>query len=67
VLSAAGHPGKILEDGTLDLQQTSAIEHPDDIASLLVQAGTPPTRLFVEVEELEPYFLRLVGAYGAEK
>ncbi len=63
-LSAAGHPGEILPGGILELHQTTAIEHPDDIASLLVQANAPPTQLLVEEEELESYFLRLVGSNG---
>jgi ABC-2 type transport system ATP-binding protein len=67
VLAAAGHPGEILPDGILVLDQTTAIEHPESIATLLVQAGTPPTQLLVEEEELEPYFLRLVGANGDKK
>ncbi len=67
VLSAAGHQGEILPDGTLELNQPTAIEHPDDIASLLVQGGSPPTHLQVEEEELEQYFLRLVGVKGADK
>ena len=66
VLSAAGYPGEIHQGGSLDLPQAGAIEHPDIIASLLVNAGNPPTRLLVDEEELEPYFLRLVGANGAE-
>jgi len=67
VLSAAGYPGAIHPDGTLELHQTAAIERPDDIACLLVRAGTPPTQLLVEEEELEPYFLRLVGSDGDGK
>lgn len=67
VLSAAGYPGELLPGGTLELNQTTAIEHPDEIASLLVQAGTPPTQLLVEEEELEQYFLRLVGSNGDKK
>jgi ABC-2 type transport system ATP-binding protein len=67
VLTAAGYPGKILPDGILELNQTTAIERPEDIASLLVQAGTPPSRLLVEEEELEQYFLRLVGSNGGKK
>jgi ABC-2 type transport system ATP-binding protein len=67
VLSAAGHPGEIHPDGILELNQKTAIERPDDIASLLVRAGAPPTQLLVEEEELEPYFLRLVGSNGGEK
>jgi hypothetical protein len=31
------------------------------MATLLVKAGTPPTRLAVEQEDLEQYFLRLTG------
>ncbi len=63
-LSTAGHLCEILPGGILELKQPSAIEHPDDIASLLVRAGSPPTQLLVEEEELEQYFLRLVGANG---
>jgi ABC-2 type transport system ATP-binding protein len=66
-LSNAGYPGRLLQPGQLELDQTHAIEHPDDIAGLLVQAGTPPTQLLVEEEELEAYFLRLVGANGDTK
>jgi ABC-2 type transport system ATP-binding protein len=64
VLSTAGYPGEILPGGLLELNQTTAIEHPEDIASLLVLAKTPPTQLLVEEEELERYFLRLVGSNG---
>ena len=63
-LIQAGHTAEIIQDGTLELKDTSSIERPDDIASLLVQAGTPPTHLTVEEEELEHYFLRLVGMDG---
>ena len=36
-----------------------------NIAALLVNAGHPPMQLLVEQEDLEHYFLRLVGAEGA--
>jgi ABC-2 type transport system ATP-binding protein len=42
-----------------------AIERPDDIATRLVNAGYPPTMLYVE-EDLEHYFLRLVGMDGED-
>ena len=64
VLSSAGFPGEILPDGTLVLDQIPAIKNPDNIASLMVQSGNPPTQLLVEEEELEQYFLRLVGFGG---
>ena len=67
VLSAAGYAAESLPDGRLALNQPAALERPDDIASLLVQAGAPPTELLVEQEEFEDYFLRLVGANGDKK
>lgn len=63
-LNNANRPAEIIQDGTLELKDASAIDHPDDIASLLVKAGVPPTHLLVEEEELEHYFLRLVGMNG---
>ncbi len=49
-------------DGALRLNEARAIEAPDEVAALLVKAGTPPTRLAVVQEDLENYFLRLTGA-----
>jgi ABC-2 type transport system ATP-binding protein len=63
-LTTAGQPAEILQDGTIELKNTSSVERPDDINSLLVQAGVPPMQLMVEEEELEQYFLRLVGMDG---
>jgi ABC-2 type transport system ATP-binding protein len=67
VLTAAGHPVELLEDGSIQLEDAASINHPEEIARLLVMAGEPPTELRVEEEELEQYFLRLVGmAVGAQ-
>jgi ABC-2 type transport system ATP-binding protein len=60
-LIAAGQPAEILQDGSIELRSAAAVERPDEINSLLVNAGAPPTQLIVEEEELEQYFLRLVG------
>jgi len=59
-LARAGFAAKIGE-GRITLNEASAIEAPDKIAAILVQAGTPPTRLAVEQENLEDHFLRLTG------
>jgi ABC-2 type transport system ATP-binding protein len=64
VLIAAGEPAEILQDGTIELKNTSSVERPEDINRFLVEAGTPPTQLIVEEEQLEQYFLRLVGMDG---
>ncbi|MFN8485470.1 MAG: ABC transporter ATP-binding protein [Anaerolineae bacterium] len=46
---------------TLVLYDAGAIEAPENVATMLVNAGTPPSRLAVEHEDLEAYFLRLTG------
>jgi ABC-2 type transport system ATP-binding protein len=48
-----------LEDGRIALKDPRAIEAPEMIATLLVNAGTPPIHLAIEQENLEEYFLRL--------
>ena len=67
ILIAAGEAAEVLPDGTILLNNTSSIEHPDDINCLLVNAGIPPTQLLVEEEQLEQYFLRLVGMNGGQQ
>jgi ABC-2 type transport system ATP-binding protein len=61
VLLNAGFPANIVLDGTIETKDDMAIKHPDDIATRLVNAGYAPTMLNVEEEDLEHYFLRLVG------
>lgn len=59
-LAAAGFAVQASES-TLYLSEARAIEAPEEVATLLVNAGTPPSRLAVEQENLEDYFLRLTG------
>ena len=61
-LSAAGYSPEFFLDGSITLEDAAAIDSPEQISSLLVHAGAPPSRLYVEEEALEQYFLRLVGA-----
>ena len=60
-LSAADLPAQLLSDGALQLLSAAAVQHPEQVNTLLVKAGCPPSQLWVEEEELEGYFLRLVG------
>jgi ABC-2 type transport system ATP-binding protein len=48
-----------LGDNRLGLKDRRAVETPDRIATMLVNAGAPPTHLALEQENLEDYFLRL--------
>jgi ABC-2 type transport system ATP-binding protein len=61
VLERAGHRVEPGVNGFLTLSAPAAVDHSDDVARLLVEAGTPPTQLIVDEEQLEPYFLRLIG------
>lgn len=59
-LAQAGFAAKTV-DGTIWLNDARALDAPDQVATRLVNAGAPPTRLAVEQEDLENYFLRLIG------
>ncbi len=61
VLAAAGHTVEAAGDSSLVVRGARATSRPEDVVCLLVQAGTPPTRLAVDEEDLEAYFLRLAG------
>jgi ABC-2 type transport system ATP-binding protein len=48
-------------DETVMIEDVRAIEHPDKIAEMMVNAGIPPTRLAVEQQDLEDHFMQLTG------
>jgi ABC-2 type transport system ATP-binding protein len=64
VLLSAGFSAEITSDAAIEVTDTAAVERPDDIATRLVRAGHAPTMLDVEQEDLEHYFLGLVGVDG---
>jgi len=59
-LQSAGYK-LAMRDETIVIDDAYAIEHPDDIAHILVNAGTPPTRLVVEQQNLEEHFMQIIG------
>jgi len=64
VLLSGGFSAEITSDGMIEVKDNAAIEHPEDVATRLVNAGHAPTMLDVEREDIEHYFLRLVGTDG---
>ena len=60
VLRAAGMTPAVSDDG-LVLDDPATVAQPEQVATALVRAGVPPTRLQVAEEDLESYFLRLVA------
>lgn len=59
-LAKAGFAVKINES-MIVVTDARAIDATEEVATLLVNAGTPPSRLAVVQEDLENYFLRLTG------
>ena len=49
-----------IEEDFMEVSGKDAISNPENIASLLVHEGFPPTMLKVEEEDLESYFLRVI-------
>ena len=49
---------------SLELIDTKSVESPEEIATLLVNAGYPPKMLTVEKEDLENYFLRILSDHN---
>ncbi len=65
-LHSEGYAVELTDHGELALRDTRALECPEDVASTLVRAGHPPVLLQKELEDLEHYFLRLVGRQTGE-
>lgn len=59
-LQSAGYK-PMMEDETILIENAQAIEHPDDVAKILVNSGTPPTRLALKQQNLEEHFMKLTG------
>jgi ABC-2 type transport system ATP-binding protein len=64
VLTGKGYTVNSNHNGALVIKDPDAISHPEKIATIMVNAGAPPTLLKVEVEDLESYFLRTIGMKG---
>ncbi|UCH13117.1 MAG: ABC transporter ATP-binding protein [Bacteroidales bacterium] len=56
-----------IEEDFMEVSGKDAISNPENIASLLVHEGYPPTMLKVEEEDLESYFLRVIEKNGGAK
>lgn len=61
ILTNAAYGTATAQGGRITLQDPRAVNAPDEIARLLVNAGTPPTHLAVVQENLEEHFLHLIG------
>jgi ABC-2 type transport system ATP-binding protein len=62
ILAGIGYDSEINAGNLLEIKNDEAIEKPDMVATKMVNAGCPPTLLKVEEEDLETYFLRVIGS-----
>ena len=62
ILAGIGYDSEINAENLLEIKNDEAIEKPDMVATRMVNAGCPPTLLKVEEEDLETYFLRVIGS-----
>ncbi len=67
ILEEAGYAIRPAGDGSLEIDGDEAAERTDSIAKLLVDFGTPPTKLIVEQDDLESHFLRLISQNRRER
>jgi ABC-2 type transport system ATP-binding protein len=58
---AGFHPRLDSGGDELTLSDERAVDAPDEVATVLVAAGCPPTRLMVHREDLETIFMRTIG------
>lgn len=65
-LVKAGIEARLDGKDSLFITDEQTLQHPDRVATLLVEAGVPPTRLVIEQRDLESYFLKLVGLKEGE-
>ncbi len=64
-LRSAGFTPEANCEGRFVIAEDRAVRRPDEVAAVLVEAGCAPTRLAVEQDDLETYFLNLVGVTSA--
>jgi ABC-2 type transport system ATP-binding protein len=62
-----GFSNPVAQKGIIYLDDTRAIQHPEQIATIMVNAGCPPGLLKVDEENLESYFLRTIEMNGGVK
>jgi ABC-2 type transport system ATP-binding protein len=60
-LNQQGYKVEYTDDGIIRIADAKACENPEVINSLLAQSGFPPCYLNAVQEDLESYFLRIIG------
>ena len=61
LLTTAGYTARVNPDQVVEIADEVAVQAPEPIANLLVGAGVPLQELYRYEEDLEHYFLRIIG------
>ncbi len=61
LLTTAGYAARVNTEQVVEITDEAAVVAPEPIASLLVGAGVPLRELYRYEEDLEHYFLRIIG------
>jgi ABC-2 type transport system ATP-binding protein len=64
-LEAAGYSVGTSKEGHTMVTDPEVVKNPECLCEALVKAGIAPTMLFVDEEDLESYFLRIIGRQEA--
>ncbi len=64
IIRKKGYTPCEIENDYIKIKDESAISKPEDLATILVKEGHPPSLLQVKEEDLEAYFLRVIGKNG---
>jgi ABC-2 type transport system ATP-binding protein len=63
-LQKKGYSVRVIDKEIMELKDKKALMNPDAVATILVRAGYPPVMLKTDEEDLESYFLRVIGTAG---
>jgi ABC-2 type transport system ATP-binding protein len=63
-LTGVGFPVGATQEGHMVVTDVRAVNNPDTLCNALVKAGITPVMLSVDEEDLESYFLRMIGKVG---
>lgn len=64
LLVKAGYDTRLTPNGSVEIYSGEGIRNPEEVNTLLVRSHLPPHHLQVVEEDLESYFLRIIGNLG---
>ena len=60
LINNKGFDAKMNDNSIIEISDNKAINHPENIATFLVNSQIPPKLLNIYEEDLESYFLRII-------